>query len=251
MSIGVLDVVDRLPLELQARLETDAFFEDIPVVVADEGDIEAEIARKRALVRKKGGKWGAAVVVLPLIGDDIYPDVTFGPLRLHPAFQVLELVDQNRGKTGTGKSARRIARRILNDIKSLCLYGLTTEFVPERPYMHPVDVETELGKLVRAYQCDFATFESDTEEIIQVAMPHYAQAEGETPAFQILCETEGAEIWYNLDDGFPGPGRPGSQVYAAPIEIPEAGLVARAAAYKAGAIGSQVIRATITSTLIS
>jgi len=246
MSIGTLDVIDRLPFELQARLEADEFFADIPVVVAEAGNIGLEIERKQAVMKVKSGKWGVAVIVLQVIGDDEFPNVTFGPMVLRPAFQVVELVGQNASASGTGKSARRIARRVRDVVKSLALVGMTTEFVPDKPCIEPVDLEADLGKIVRAYQVNFTTYEADNEELSQVAVPSFTAFPDATPKFQILCATAGAEIWYSLDDSFPAAGRSGSVIYSGPIDIPAGGLTVRACAYKTGSVASQVNRAAIT-----
>jgi len=246
MSILALDVIDRLPFELAARLECDEFFSDIPVVVAEEGNVRATLERKQAVVTAKSGKRGVAVVVLQVIGDDPYAEVTFGPLALRPAFQVIENLDLNRDANGTGKSARRVARRIRDVIKSLALYGIATDFVPDRPCIEPVNFDESMGKAVRGYQVNFVTYESDTEVSSQVAVPYFAEFPDAAPKIQVLCATEAAEIWYSLDDSFPGPGREGSVLYGGPIEVPAGGMTIRAAGYKAGVIGSQVNRATIT-----
>ena len=243
--IGALDVIDRLPFELQARLEGDEFFADIPVVVAEAGDVKAEVERRQAVMRVKAGKWGVAVIVLQVLGDDDYPNVTFGPMALRPAFQVVELVEQNQGASGTGKSARRVARRIRDLVKSLGLAGVTTEFVPDRPCIEPVDLAADLGKLVRAYQVNFVTFEADTEEIIQVPAPVVTAVGGAVPRFSIACDDGAAAVWYSTDDGFPAPDRAGCVLYAGPVDVPAAGVVVRAAAYRAGCVASQVVRCSV------
>ena len=240
-----LDVIDRLPSELQAALEADSFFDDIPVIVAEAGNVKLEVERKQGVITRKSGKRGAAVIVLQIVGDDEYPEQAFGPLTLRPAFQVLENVELNNDANGTRKSHRRIARRIVQVIKPLGLVGMTTEFTPDKPCIEPVDLEPELGPQVKASQVNFKTFESDSEVVTQVAMPVFGAYADTTPKFQITCATEGAAICYATDDSFPAPGRDGVTLYTGPIDIPEGGLTVRAAAYKAGMVGSQVNRASL------
>lgn len=248
--IGVLDIIDRLPQELAARLESDPFFADIPVVVAEDGDVRAEMERKQAAIAAKSGRRGVAVIVLPLVGNDDYPNVAFGPMTLRPAFQVVEVVELNRDAQGTGKSARRVARRIRDVIKPLVLCGMTTEFTPDNPCIEPVKLSEEMGK-VQAFQVNFLCYEADTEPVEQVGRPGFAAVPGAVPAVSLASTTEGAEIWYSIDESYPGPNRPGSALYSEPIPIPAAGLTVRAVARKAGLIDSQVSRATVTAEQIS
>ena len=246
MNVGTLDVIDRLPFELQARLEADEFFDDIPVVVAEEGDVAMMIAKKQAVVTEKSGRVGVAVIVLQILADDDYPEVGLGPMTLRPAFQVVENVELNKGANGTQKSARRVARRIRDVIKTLSLGGIVTEFKPDKPAIEPVELAAELGKTVRAYQVNFVTYESDDEPAGQVDPPQFAAVDGPTPQVEITCATAGAAIWYSLDGSYPAPGRPGASLYTAPLDIPEAGLTVRAACYQAGLIASQVLRRAVT-----
>lgn len=248
--IGTLDVIDRLPFELQARLEADEFFVDVPVVVMEAGNIKLELDRKQAALTAKGGKRGVAVIVLQVVADDEYANVAFGPMTLRPAFQVVEFVEMNRDSSGTQKSARRVARRIRDVIKPLMLWGLTTEFIPDNPCIAPVTLAEELGKSVVAYQVNFLTYEADTEPMGQVVTPQFVPNNDGTRTFRIECGTAGATVYYTVDESFPGPSSSTTaQIYDAGvgIEIPAGGVTVRAAGYKAGMIGSQVNRALITA----
>jgi hypothetical protein len=244
MSFNALDVIDRLPFELQARLESDPFFADIPVVVADKGNVKAELERMQAAITEKSGRRGIAVIVLQVVGDDDYPNVTFGPLKLRPAFQVIEHTEWNNDERGTKKSARRVCRRIHQIVKPLALYGIVTQFQADQPAIEPVNL-TEVSELLVGMQVNFITHEFDVEQLSQVATPGFSPGGGQTVAMS--CVTPDAAIWYSSDDSFPAPGRPGSTLYTVPVAIPEAGFTLRAAAYKAetGWIASEVIRATI------
>ena len=242
--IRTLDIIDRLPLELAARLESDEFFADIPVIVAEEGDLAAELARKVAVITEKGGKRGAAVIVLQVVCEDDYPNLQFGPLTLYPSFQVVENVELNRDGQGTGKSARRIARRIRDVIKCYGSIGMIKDLRADKPCIQPVQLGPELGELVRAYQVSFRCLEVSPEVMSQVATPQFAAAPPES--FGITCATEGATIYYTTDDSFPGPANALAGIYFEPQAIPPEGITVRAAAYKAGSVGSWSNRATIT-----
>lgn len=244
MSIGVLDVIERLPRELAARLESDEFFSDIPVVVADEGNVEAAIKKRQAAITTKNGKIGVAVVVLQIVGDDEDDNVAFGPFSLRPAFQVVENRELNLGVNGTGKSARKIARRIALVIKPLRLSGMTTDFVLDKPGIEPVKIEGQANLI--AYQVNFKTLEADSEQLEQVDMPRFAIV-GET--LTLVSGTAGVEIWYTVDDTYPdwnvaNNEESTSKFYSDPIAIVE-GMVVRACGYQAGKVASQVNRAVI------
>jgi hypothetical protein len=245
MSYSALDVIDKLPTELQARLEADAFFADIPVIVADKGNVKLEMERRQSAITEKGGRRGVAVIVLQLVTDDDYPEVTFGPHTLRPAFQIVENTELNNDERGTRKSCRRVARKIHQIIKPLVLHGYATVFTADSPAIEPVNLASELGDKLVAMQANFVTHEFDTEQLSQVATPEFAAGSGDVPELVMTCATEDAEIWYSTDGSYPAPNRPGSIQYATPIAIPLAGFTVRACAYKADMVASEVFRAAI------
>lgn len=240
-----IDVIDLLPGQLAARLEADDFFSDIPVIVADNGNVKSELERKQAAITAKGGKRGVAVVVLPIAADDDLNEVAFGPLLLRASFQVVEAVEINQGSGGTGKSARRVARKLRDIIKPLRMAGLTSEFVPDAPFLEPLNLAADLGASAVGYQVNFKCYEADDEEILQVAIPVFSPAEAASPQFVLSSATPDAEIWYTTDDSYPAPGRAGSVQYTAPVDIADT-VTVRACAYKSGCIASQVARKTLT-----
>jgi hypothetical protein len=240
------EIIERLPGELQARLEADEFFADVPVVVAEEGNIKLEIERKQAVLTSKAGKRGAAVIVLQLVADDMQPNIQFGPMTLWPAFQVVENLELNRGKFGTGKSARRLARRVRDVIKGGVLWGIVADMKPDKPCIEPVKLEEELGRLVKAYQVNFQCLEQASDLPAQVALVRLVSLAPLEPRVALECATEGATIYYTTDDSYPWAGNRAAQVYTGSIEIPEAGLVVRACGYKAGMIASWVNRGELT-----
>jgi hypothetical protein len=239
--IETLDIIDRLPFELQARLEGDDFFSDIPVVVAEEGNIKLELGRKQAVITAKSGHRGVAVVVLQVVADDDFPNLQFGPMTVFPAFQVIENVELNRGANGTQKSARKVARRIRDVIKCAGMIGLVKNMQADKPAIEPVDLGAELGDQVKGYQVNFKCLEASAQDLAQVAIPQFAPVQGQAQ-FTITCETAGASIYYTVDDSYPTRA---AALYAGPVGIPEAGLTVRACGYKAGMVASWVNRGTI------
>lgn len=240
-----LEIIDRIPYELAARLEADPYFVDIPVVVAEEGNVFEEIKRRQAVMTEKCGKRGVAVVIPQVIGDDEYPEVALGPLLLRPAFEVVELVTLNRDPNGTGKSARQVARRIRDVIKPLALPGLLTDMVPEKPCIEPVAAVPEMGTNVVAYRVNFRAFEAEATTPSVAAMPLLSEAAGQ---LVLATATADAAIWYTLDDSYPAPNYGESQLYSGPLTLAAGTWILRCGAYLAGAtdIASAIGRYTVT-----
>jgi hypothetical protein len=244
--ISAEELFDQVPFELAARVQADDFFSDIPVVVAEKGNVRAEMDRLQAAITAKSGHRGAAVIVLPLLADDGYDEVAEGPMKLFASFQVLENVELNNDANGTKKSVRKIARRLVKIVKPLRLGGLTTDFVCDKPTIEAGVVKLANGSELQSRIVNFYTYEADTEPMLQVATPGFAQVGNQVG---LSCVTDGAAIWFTLDETFPAPQSavPGStaQSYSEPLDVPEAGLVIRVCGYAAGMVASQVERAVI------
>jgi len=241
-------VIDALPIEIAAALSADAYFADITVVVADFGNVAAEIQRKQAELTAKSvkvgvaAKVGVAVIVLPLVADDEYPDLAQGPLTLRPSIQVIENRELNLGPSGTKKSARQVARRIIEIIKPLALDGFIEGMQCEKNCIIPVPLEGEPKNLI-GYQVNFLCYEADfDEQIVACAKPQFVNAANQVT---FTCATAGALVYYTLDDSFPWSGNPSASSSSAPIAVPVQGLVIRAAAYAPGLLGSGVSRAIV------
>jgi hypothetical protein len=248
-----LDIIDRLPFELAARLECDPFFRDIPVVVAEAGNIKLEMERKQAVTTEKSGKRGVAVIVLQIVAEDPFKNIQFAPMQLNPAFQVVENVEMNNDDDGTKKSHRKVARRIRDVIKHCVFAGLVQDMKAGKPCIEPVDL-SDIGKTIKASQVNFECLEVSGEAQTLVQMPIFTgDANGGNPQLTIASATPGAAIWFTTDDKFPYNGDkdifPGStaQLYTGPIPIPAEGFVVRACTYldEPGAVASGINRATI------
>lgn len=239
-----LDIIDLVPANAGARLEADAFFSDIVVVVADDGNVAEDIKRKQAVITRKSGKAGAAVVVLPIEADDDQSNLKFGPMTLRLSFQVYEQREINRGASGTGKSGRRIARQIRNLIKSAVFEGIAGAMIPDNPCIQDINIEEGSGKIVRGHQVNFRCLEANTGTPLQVAAPAFEIVEG---ALVLSCTTAGASIYYTTGDGYPSQ-QEGATLYNAPVPVPPIGFTVRACAYAPGQVASIIARKTITAT---
>ena len=239
-------IIDALPYEVAARLNSDDYFADIPVAVADEGNVKQEIARKMALLTAKTRTKGVGVVVLQVVASDEYAGLQFGPMTLMPSVQVVEQVEINQGPNGTKKSARQVARRIRDVLKGTGFVGLVKDFRAESPCIFPVNLKEDIGDNVRAYQVDFRCIEASTEVPQQVQMPAFV-SQAPTNAVALVSATNGAAIYYTTDNSYPWAGNAAATLYAGPVTIPAGGVTIRACAYLSGWVASWVNRATVTA----
>jgi hypothetical protein len=235
-----LDVFERLPWELQACLEGDDFFSDIPVLVYEEENVRMAIERLQAVQTLKGGKRGAAVIILPMLADDLKPNLRFGPMTLYPSFQTLENVELNRQATGTGKSSRRIARRCRDTVKQYQLPGLVVDLRPETPCISALNLKQELGDGVKSHLVRFTCLEAPFQG------PAFVKEVAGTinaGLITLSCPTAGAAIWVTADGSSPLPTNvrktSTAKLYTAPFAA-AAGQLTRARAFVPGAIPSGV-----------
>ena len=234
------DIIDRLPWELQACLMGDTFFNTIPVIVFDEENVRRELERLQAVQTGKGGKVGAAVIVMPMLAHDLRPNVRFGPMTLYPTFQTLENVEINQGPNGTKLSSRKIARRIRDTVKQYQLPGLIADLKPEVPCISALNVKEQLGEGVKSHLVRFNCLEAPVAGPSAVAMPTGVVAAGQVT---LDCATAGAAIWFTVDGSSPlpiGVKNPSTaQLYGGAFA--SAGQLVRARAFVAGSIPSGVI----------
>lgn len=238
-----LDLIAELPGELQARLEEDDYFVDIPVVVSEDANVLAELQKKQAVVTSKTGKRGVAVFVLQIIADE--PNTSGNPfayMSLSLAFQVVENLELNRGQGGTLKKARQVARRIRDVIRCTRLEGLVSDFYGDKPCIDPLKLEDMPANIV-AYQVNFKCFETPGELPQQVQAPVPAVA-GDQLTF--TCATVGATIYYTTDGSYPRAANTAATAYSGPITLPDTGYDLRACAYLTDHIASYVISASVT-----
>ncbi len=240
------DILDRLPYELAARLVSDPFFDDIPVVVAVKGNVAQEYSRLRAVIEETSGHRGVAVIVQQIVADDIYEGLPGGPMKLFPAFQILENVELNNDDAGTKKSCRKVARHIIKNMKLAGFRGLVQGMKCAQPAIHPADIK-DLADEVVAEQVNFECQEFSDEQILY-CLPPVITVISDTQV-TLATATPSAAIWFTTDDSFPFPGKAAdgyegstSQLYTGPITVDPASFVIRACASQAGYIDSSIER---------
>jgi hypothetical protein len=241
------DVIDVLPAELGALLEADPFFVDIPIVVADKGNIRVEMERKQAVITKKNGHRGVAVIVLQLVGDDTSQSDPSVRMKFKPAFQIVENVELNNDPNGTAKSHRKVALKICLALKLVSLGGIVSNITMGSPAIEPVQMEKEIADFVVASQVNCECYAADNENVSRVNVPTFTVLAG-PPRVQIDCSTAGADIYFTTDETQPNgtPADTTAILYAAPIAVPDDGnLIVRARAFLNGQQPSSIPRITI------
>jgi hypothetical protein len=238
-------IIARLPYILSYCLITNAYFDDIVVVVAEKGNLARQIEQAQALISEKQGKRGIAVIVLQVVGDDMSNTLQFGPMNFYPAFQVIENVELNHDDNGTRKPALAVARKIRDVIKTFNFIGVIQDMRTAKPCILPEDM-SELGASTVSYSVHFQCVETGLTQMTAVQLPQIFY----TPTqFNLACPTAGAEIWYTLDETFPfngtaddypeanGTGKPSTaQLFVAgqPVNIPPGGCYLTCRAYLDG-----------------
>lgn len=239
-----LDPLAQLQADFTARLNSLAYFADIEVVslsafrdgnrINPESieDIEVRCQNALAGLNPKNGKAGAIVrVPLPaLVGRN--PDVP-GPrcdLRLGVEIAVNPLV--NFAANGTGKHLSAIALEVLQAGHQYQLPGVASLTADSNAFESGVDAEN--GLLIAV-----VTFKSQLNLDPPASVLQPTCTVGATVA--LACATAGATIYYTTDGSLPWSGNATATQYTAPFAVPSAGTDLRAAAYKSGLSGSNVM----------
>lgn len=225
------------------RATADSYFSDITIITDRVKDIATEINKGLGLVKAKGGKVGACVLVKQVVASDEAANAPGGPMNVELEFLVMENPVLNLGASGTQKHCLAIARRLHRIFKHYYAHGHHTPLMPMRPCIVPTVVDIAPV----AYSVRFQTRESDIRntEYVKVAMPLIAPNTGEGGTVVTLSCTTDAQIYYTLDGTHPRSGN--GVLYAAPITIPLAGATLKAVAYKAGYIASDLNQAIYTA----
>lgn len=230
-SLAAIDVIDFLPGEIEAIVNSDSFFTDVVVAVAERGNLALELERKQAVITAKGGKRGVAVIILQLEGDDTSDGVPYSPMELRPSLQIIENVELNHGVNGTGKSARKIARRLRDTFKLHTPMGLVKNFLCDEPFLIPLPLPE---KNLVGYQVNFRCQEDDGETITKAATPTFSRV---GDVVTIATATAGASIYYTTDNSHPWADNPEAALYSAPVNVAGVNSL-RARAFKDGSFPS-------------
>lgn len=230
-------VIERLQLDLAARLEADAYFADIGVHLmrprAELGfvQIQESVDRLLGCVIKKAGKGGAAVMVLMPTLDSEATDSPAPMTEAGVIVRVQELPVHNMGPNGTRKSAEDIA---LNVVRVLHLFhrGQGNVVYAARELLTPsAEFAPKVTYDVRFAQKLALPAEAKVARVVLASAAAVSPATGWTVT--LTCATSGAAIKYSTDGSYP------TLAYSAPFNVPAAATV-RAVAGKVGLQQSDV-----------
>lgn len=239
-----MDILAQLQADFAARLNSLAYFSTIEVISLSAfptggrtkpESVEAlldRIQQSLAGLNEKNGKVGACIVVpLPNL-DGRYPNVPGPQVRLRLSVQILINPILNEGATGTQKALSEIALNVIQAGHHFQLQNVAGLTAGDDAFSPGVDEEK--GLLVGV-----VTFESllQLDQPSSVAIPVASVASTVT----LTCSTAGAAIYYTVDGTLPWSGNAGALLYSAPFATPSAGTIVRAAAYKTGSNGSNVL----------
>jgi hypothetical protein len=194
-----IDIIDMVPPWQRACLVTDPFFDDIAVVVFEEGNIGDAIARAQSVITETEGKRGVAVIVPQVTADDYSNNLQFGPMAYKLSFIVIENVEMNNDAAGTHKSARKVARKIRDVMKCQNYQGVIANLTTAKPCIEPIAVKDVDEKFVM-YGVNFECLEV-SQEAMTALQPPIVSSNG--AAFALASSTPNSEVWFTLDDTFP------------------------------------------------
>lgn len=227
----------RAQADLAARLASDEYFVDIPVITDRQGDIDATVAKALGTLSGKGGKRGICALVLQPVGTDVSKSLPVPVMELDLVVRVMENVVVNGSSSGTGKDAASVARRIVDVLSGYRAQGIVDMLRPREKTIVPVPAE----RLV-AYEVQFVARE-DRRQPVEYRCAEVAMAvTGASLPYSIAlsCPTTGASIYYTLDGTYPGSSNTAAHLYSTAVSVTTAATV-RAAAHKTGLLPSNAV----------
>lgn len=237
---------ERQLLDMQARLEADAYFVDVPVFVlrprALEGaaQIQTRIDQALAGLTHKAGKTGAAVTLLMPVGDTDKPNVPGPALRFTYTARVQEIIGVNMGPNGTGKSAEEIAVAVLQVFHHTSLNGRHVLTAAPDTLTPSLEADPKL-----TYDVRFSA-QGNLPKPAKCAAPLISPASGAVPqTVTLTCATASAAIYYTTDGSYPSPLNATATRYTAALSI-TAACTLRTVAHLADYQQSDVNEATFT-----
>ena len=244
MTILEYALPEQLQRDIEARINADPLFADIVVVRVEPGDSSQTIKEKLAVGTVKAGKRGAGLLVLPIDeAIDEFPDVPAGICTWSVAVLAVTLPELNNQATGAGKSARRLARAVFENLKLTTFQGVAENLIADTPALLTINAANE--PKLRMVQVNLLARESNDAPVTKVAPPIFTPVHGGSAAtVTIACATAGSSIYYSTDGSVPWSGA--GTLYAGAINVPAQGITLRAAAYKTGLAASNVMRTDIT-----
>jgi hypothetical protein len=202
--------------------------------------VSQELDYRTMLTSGRGGKVGAAVIVLMPEAAGRTPNVTGPILQWNFPVVVIENDSLNmQADQGTLISAEEIAQMVLDALHHETDTGLGT-FTVAGTAMRPESGFVFPGCL--GYRLNLLLSVGKTTQTARVAPVAAAVADG---LCTLTCATASSSIYYTTDGTFPGASNAAATLYSAPFAV-TAGQVVRAAGYKSGLSKSATTKHTVT-----
>lgn len=233
---------------LVERILSESTLSTLPVLSEKKKDLIGEIMQSLGTKIGRAGKIGSCIVVMSPVANDEMPNNYSGPLSPELAIRVLCDPLFNDSEKGTKLDPLTTAKRLYLLLKNFRIGGVCQNLVPLKPCIVPVN--DPFAPL--AYEIRFATVEDDPAVYVRVSAPAITSVVSAPNATVTITggsvmlggEIVAADSIYYVtgETAYPRAGASGAVLYSAPFVV-AAGTVIRAAAYKAGAFPSDVVRA--------
>jgi len=209
-------LLDQLQEDIAGRMQADAFFSDIPVLVMQKGMIESDIENALLTFNEKSGKRGTVAVVMPLAVETPDDDAHAVRMVLLPIVTIYETPQFNRDTEsgGTGKKLYQVVLRVLRLFHKWNPGTAGTFSMAKRA---AVAFDAPAGS--NGINCFFRS----RADLDKAAKVQPVKITGDASAVTLTCNTAGASIYYTLDGT-------DLETLPAPIAV-DAGTLLRAAAY--------------------
>lgn len=223
--------------DIFAKLLSEPLLAQINIVQERKQTLENETDATLIWTTLRNGRKGCGVLV-EMPGISVKSPNLPGPEHFYSVnLVVMEEPTTNFGpQTGTLQDAESIAERVLQ-----CLCHVTIEDVGSL-YAAPTAIRpTNEFPGVLAYRVALQ-MRSLIDPTGKTPLPAIAEAAG---TITLSPDAADDQIYYTVDDSFPGSGNATARVYDAPFTV-DVGTVVRYAAYRANLFGSDVGRVTVT-----
>lgn len=230
--------LEQIQSDIAARLNSLAYFVDVPAFIVREQKVDSMIEQALTAVSQKNGKSGVALSVLMPTIDCEKPDAPGPYLEGEVEILAQEIPLINFGATGTQKSAEDVALYALKSLHHFTLVGVCgiltaakQTLTPDRRFLPKV---TE--RLRIAFKLPIASLD-------KVPMPSIVGVAG---TMTLSCAMGGVTIFFTADGSYPHPDNDNGTEYTGPAPYAD-GTRIRAAAYLADFVGSNVNQAILSA----
>lgn len=197
--------------------------------------IASEVEISSVWITPRGGKCGTGIIVgMPFI-DEESKETGISDVTINVQIVCLEQPNLSNKTGGSGITAEALVMLVRTALRGFLLDGVAGGIFTEGRSIEPGDADDVVSYKLTVK----AKLRQPTAQ--RVPMP-VLNASG--LAVTLTCSDSGAFIYYTVDGTLPWPDGDTSNTYSAPFNV-ASGTVVRAAAYKSGLEGSNVILRTI------